>query len=568
MKSIDPLLEQYYNDRLKMFPMEATTNGDNRYNHLLPIDISDSYRDSLRSFYKSYLDTLETYRRDDLNDDSRMSYDILTWDLKTALEGLRFKDNLMPVNQFWSLPLTFGQLGSGKSIQPFKTPEDYLNFLGRIHSFKNWCDTAIMNMERGVAAGEVHPRILMERVLPQFSSMIVNDVTQSIFYMPVKNMPKDFTEKDRKHLDSLYRIAIRDEIIPAYKKMHDYIKAEYIPHCRTTAGIGAIPGGKEYYNYLIRFWTTTTLTGDEIFEIGQKEVKRLREEMERVMKETGYKGDLKSFFQYLNTDKKFFPFQTEKEVLSAFESFHGRMEPHLKQLFDMVPKTKFEIRQTEKFREASASAEYQQGTADGTRPGIFYVPIPDPKKFNTYAMEDLFLHEAIPGHHYQISLQQENTSLPKFRRFIWYGAYGEGWALYTESLGKELGLYTDTYQYFGALSEEMHRAIRLVVDVGIHLKGWTRDQAIDYSLENEGESREAVTAEVERYMAIPAQALSYKIGQLKIRELRAKAEKELGSRFNISVFHDMILDSGCMPLAVLESRINNWLEHQKSMAQK
>jgi uncharacterized protein (DUF885 family) len=479
--------------------------------------------------------------------------------------GLPFKDYLRPVNQFWSLPLTFGQLGSGKSIQPFKTVEDYHNFLGRIQDFSAWCDTAIVMMKRGVETGEVNPRILMERVLPQFKSMLEDPVTKSIFYMPIVNIPKEFPEKDKKELDSLYRKAIGDEIIPAYRRMHDYIRDEYIPHCRTTAGIGALPGGKEYYNYLIRFWTTTSLSGDEIFNLGQAEVKRLREEMEKVKIETGYKGDLKSFFQFLNTDKKFFPYHTEKEVLAAFESIHTRMEPQLKHLFDMVPKTKFEIRQTEKFREASASAEYSQGTPDGSRPGVFYVPIPDPKKFNTFGMEDLFLHEAIPGHHYQISLQQENTTLPKFRRFIWYGAYGEGWALYTESLGKELGLYTDTYQYFGALSEEMHRAIRLVVDVGIHLKGWTREEAIAYSLENEGESEEAITSEVERYMAIPAQALSYKIGQLKIRELREKAEKELGSHFNVSIFHDMILDSGCMPLAVLESRINQWIVHQKSL---
>jgi uncharacterized protein (DUF885 family) len=398
--------------------------------------------------------------REQLDESQQISYDILKWDLETALEGLRFKDYLRPINQFWSLPLTFGQLGSGKSIQPFKTVEDYHNFLGRIRGFTAWCDTAIVMMKRGIESGEVHPRILMERVLPQFKSMDVADISSSIFYMPVANMPKDFPEREKKNLDSLYRSAIQHEIIPAYRKLYDFILGEYIPHCRSTAGISAIPGGKEYYNYLIRFWDTTSLTGDEIFELGKSEVKRLREEMEKVKNESGYKGDLKSFFRFLNTDKQFFPYRTEKEVLAAFESIHTRMEPQLKHLFDMVPKTKFEIRQTEKFREASASAEYSQGTPDGSRPGVFYVPIPDPTKFNTFGMEDLFLHEAIPGHHYQISLQQENTSLPKFRRFIWYGAYGEGWALYTESLGKELGLYTDTYQYFGALSEEMHRAIR------------------------------------------------------------------------------------------------------------
>jgi uncharacterized protein (DUF885 family) len=335
-----------------------------------------------------------------------------------------------------------------------------------------------------------------------------------------------------------------------------------MPACRSTAGIGDIPQGKEYYSYLIRYWTTTNMTADEVFNLGQREVKRLRTEMEKLKDLTGFKGDLKVFFSHLHKDKQYFPFTTAADVIDSFENIHATMQPRLSKLFDMVPETKFEIRQTEKFREASASAEYNQGTPDGTRPGIFYVPVPDAKKFNTFAMEDLFLHEAIPGHHYQISLQQENDSLPEFRRFTWYGAYGEGWALYAESLGKELGLYTDPIQYFGALSEEMHRAIRLVVDAGMHTKGWTREQAIQYSLENEGESEEAITSEIERYMAIPAQALSYKIGQMKITALREKAKKELGAKFSIAQFHNAVLESGCLPLAVLERKIDKWIKSQ------
>ena len=565
MKSISNLFEQYYDERMQLFPLEATTNGDNRYNNILPADISDSYRDTIKVFYQTFLDSLNTYKRNELPENDQISYDILKWDLETALEGLRFHDNLRPINQFWSLPLTFGQLGSGQSNQPFKNINDYENFLGRVNGFEMWCDTAIANMKKGMALEEVNPKVLMERVLPQLEAMLVSDVTKSVFYLPVKNIPSETNFRDKNRIDSLYKSAISKQIIPSYKRLYDFIKDEYIPKCRATSGIGAIPHGKEYYNYLIKYWTTANMTADEIFDLGQKEVKRLREEMEKLKIETGYKGNLKLFFAYLNSDKKFFPYHTEKEVLADFESIHRKTEPKLKRLFDMVPKTKFEIRQTEKFREASASAEYNQGTPDGSRPGIFYVPVPDPAKFNTFGMEDLFLHEAIPGHHYQISLQQENTSLPKFRRFIWYGAYGEGWALYTESLGKELGLYTDAYQYFGALSEEMHRAIRLVVDVGIHVKGWSREQAIQFSLDNEGESVEAITSEIERYMAIPGQALSYKIGQLKIRELRLKAEKELGAKFQVAIFHDVILDNGCLPLAVLYARINEWIKHQKTM---
>jgi len=563
MTSIHEFFESYYNEHNRLFPMNATVNGDNRYNDLFPNDISQAYRDTLRNFYSVYLDSLKHYNFNSLDANDQTSYEILKWDLEMALEGLKFQDYLMPINQFWSNTLTFPQYGSGESNQPFKTVQDYDNFLKRIDGFVVWCDTAIENMKRGMAAGIVYPKVLMERVLPQMKTMIVKDAKESIFYMPIEKMPKEFSDADKSRLDSAYRNAILSKIVPVYSRMHDFIKDEYIPKCRTTAGISNIPGGNEYYQYLIKFWTTTTLTANQVFEIGQGEVKRLRAEMEKIKDESGFKGDLKSFFTYLNKDKKFFPFTAPKQVLDSFEHIHSQMQPQLNKLFDKVPKTKFEIRQTEKFREASASAEYNQGTPDGSRPGIFYVPVPDPKKFNTFGMEDLFLHEAIPGHHYQISLQQENDSLPKFRRFNWYGAYGEGWALYTESLGKELGLYNDPIQYFGALSEEMHRAIRLVVDVGMHTKGWTREQAIQFSLDNEGESEEAITVEVERYMAIPGQALSYKIGQMKIRELRSKAEKELGAKFNIASFHDAVLESGCLPLSVLEAHIDKWIASQK-----
>ena len=563
MKPIAEFFETYYNEHNRLFPMSATTNGDNRFNDLLPDDISLAYRDTLKHFYQQTLDSLQAYDYQTLSPNDKVSFDILKWDLDMSLEGLRFNDYLMPINQFWSLTIVFPQYGSGQGNQPFKTVKDYDNFLHRIDGFAIWCDTAIANMKTGISKGYVYPKVLMERVLPQLKSMVTGDVSKNIFYMPVMNMPKDITPDEHARIDSAYKNAISGKIIPSYQKLYDFIKTDYIPACRSTAGISSIPDGKAYYDYLIRFWTTTNMTADEIFNLGQQEVKRLHAEMEVIRNQVGFKGDLKSFFTYLNKDKKFFPFTTPKEVLDSFENIHARMQPQLNKLFDKVPKTKFEIRQTEKFRESSASAEYNQGTADGTRPGIFYVPVPDARKFNSFGMEDLFLHEAIPGHHYQISLQQENDSLPRFRRFNWYGAYGEGWALYTESLGTELGLYQDPIQHFGALSEEMHRAIRLVVDVGMHVKGWTREQAIQFSLENEGESEEAITSEVERYMAIPGQALSYKIGQLKIRELRAKAEKELGSKFNVASFHDAVLENGCLPLGVLESMINAWIEAQK-----
>ncbi|MDB5227784.1 MAG: hypothetical protein JWN78_1977 [Bacteroidota bacterium] len=561
--SFDSLLSRYYNERMHLYPLESTENGGIQYNDLLPNDLTAAFRDTQKVFYDKYRDLLSQYDVSKLNADQLTSYNTLKWTLQIESEGLKFKTYLTPISQMWSLPLSFGQLGSGQGIQPFKTVKDYEDFLKRMAAFKVWCDTAVENMREGIAIGYTNPRLIIERTLPQMNSMAVGDVKLHLFYQPIKNMPASISAADKARLDTLYQKSIKEYIIPSYKKLYDFIKDEYIQKCRTTAGIGALPEGKELYNYLIRNYTTTDLTGDSVFNIGMSEVKRIRTEMEKVKDETGYKGDLKSFFAYLNTDKKFFPYHSVNEVLDAYRKIHTTMEPQLKKFFDVVPKTKFEIRETEKFREASASVEYQGGTADGKRPGIFYVPVPDINKFNYFVMEDLFLHEAIPGHHYQISLQRENKSLPEFRKYSWNSAYGEGWALYTEYLGKELGLYKDPYQYFGYLSKQMHRAIRLVVDAGMHAKGWTREQAIQFSLDNESESKDAITVEVERYIAIPAQALSYKIGQMKILELRVKAEKELGAKFNVAKFHDAVLDGGCLPLAVLETKIDNWITEEK-----
>ncbi|HYP16268.1 MAG TPA: DUF885 domain-containing protein, partial [Opitutus sp.] len=313
----------------------------------------------------------------------------------------------------------------------------------------------------------------------------------------------------------------------------------------------------------IRFWTTTDRAPDEIHEIGLAEVARIRREMEAVQAKVGYQGTLFDFLNFVATDPQFAPFRTEDEVLNAYREVDARLRPALPKFFGRIPRTPFEIRATESFRAATASAEYQPAAADGSRPGVFYVPIVDPRQIRNTRLENLFLHEAIPGHHFQISTVLERTDLPRFRRFGWNSAYVEGWALYTESLGEELGLYTDPYQYLGMLLAEMHRAVRLVVDTGLHAKGWTREQALRYSVEQEGGTEQKYVAEIERYMAAPGQALSYKLGQLKIIELRRRAEAELGARFDVRAFHDHILEEGSLPLAVLESRFATWLAAQR-----
>lgn len=561
--SLDSLLNRYHEERLLLSPFDATMAGDNRYNDLLPNTLTAGYRKQVGDFYTRYRTQLTAFDRNALSRDDQMNYDVLLWECDITLEGLKFKDYLTPFNQFWGMHLMIGTLASGSSIQPFKTVKDYDDWLSRLNAYVEWSDTAIVNMRKGIAEKYVIPKVLAEKVIPQLASFDHGPVKDHLYYSPVKNFPADFSAEDKTRLTKAYEDIIQSKIIPAHKKLKDFMVKEYLPACRASTGIDALPEGKEYYTYMIKVFTTTTKSADEIFALGKSEVDRITKEMESVKEQVGFKGDMKAFFNHLRTRKELMPFTKPEQVIANFNAIHEKMKPNLAKLFDKTPKTLFEVKRTEAFREASASAEYNPGSQDGTRPGVFYVPIPDVEKYNVLSDEDLFLHEAIPGHHYQNSLQMENTSLPQFRRLLGYSAYSEGWGLYTESLGKELGLYTDPYQYFGMLSAEMHRAIRLVVDAGIHTQGWTREQAIQYSKDHEAETEESIVSEIERYMAIPGQALSYKVGQLKIRELRAKAEKELGDKFNIAQFHNQVLDSGCIPLNVLEQKIDRWVESVK-----
>lgn len=562
-KELKAVLENYYENRLKLYPIDATFAGDERYNNILPNTLGDAYISEIKAFYEKYKKELTKFDSEKLSENDKLSKSILEWECNINLEGLNFREELLPINQFQSFPLTIGQLASGSSAQPFKTIKDYKNWLQRLNAFNDWIVTAEARMREGVAKGYVLPKALTEKVIPQIKDLANADLKNNLFYSPLKNFPKSFSETDKKTLTNDYTKVISEKLIPSLTSLHNYLKTDYLKASRTSTGIAAIPDGEKYYNFLIKRYTTTDLTADQIHQIGLKEVARISAEMEKVKNQVGFKGDLKSFFNYVRDRKELMPFTKPQQVIDNFNAIHEKMKPNLEKLFDLKPKTPFEVKRTEAFREASASAEYNQGSIDGTRPGVFYVPIPDVTKYNIYADEDLFLHEAIPGHHYQISLQQEDTSLPSFRKTIWFNAYGEGWALYTESLGKELGLYQDPYQYFGMLSAEMLRAVRLVVDTGMHTKGWTREQAIQYSIENEAEPLQSIVAEIERYMAIPGQAVSYKIGQLKIRELRSKAEKELGSKFSIKEFHNQVLESGCLPLKILEEKIDVWIKNTK-----
>jgi uncharacterized protein (DUF885 family) len=562
-ENFSALTKSYFDDKNALDPLGATQNGQNEYNDQLQFEMTTSFRKAQLAFFNKYQTALDKVKEATLTPEEKNSYEIIKWEVEVGKELLQQPTNLMPIHQFWGTHLTMGQYAGGTSAQPFKTEKDYTNFLTRMEKYSVWLDSAMVYMKKGIEQGVVLPKALTVKVIPQFADMPTAAIEDNLFYSSIKLIPSTFSEETKKELTAKYTAAINDKLIPQFKKMASFLQNEYLPASRATSGVGSLPFGKELYTTYAKQWTTTEMTPEEIHALGLKEVARLNSEMEKVKTQVGFEGTLLEFFDYVRNKPELKPFTKPEEVIANFERIHAIIKPNVDKLFSLQPKTKFEIRRTEAFREKTASAEYSQGAADGSRPGVFYVPIPDIQEYNMYGDEDLFLHEAIPGHHFQISLQQENESLPDFRKYNWFGAYGEGWALYAESLGKELGLYTDPYQYFGMLGNEMHRAVRLVVDTGMHSKGWTREQAIQFSMENEAESEAAITTEIERYMAIPGQALSYKIGQLKIMELRKRAQDKMGTKFDIRKFHEKVLESGVMPLALLEKKIDTWINESK-----
>jgi uncharacterized protein (DUF885 family) len=400
----------------------------------------------------------------------------------------------------------------------------------------------------------------MEKVLPQLDAMIVTKVQDSQFYAPVKNFPAAIPQADRERLTAQYAQVLENKVLPAYRRLRDFVRNDYLPKTRATVKWTALPDGAAWYAFQVQEHTTTALTPAEIHDIGLSEVARIRGEMDRVRQQVGFQGDLEAFFTFLETDPRFY-FTRGEDLLDGYRTLKTRIDAALPKLFSVFPKADYEVREVEAFRAASAAgAYYQQPSADGSRPGIFYVNTFNLKAQPKYGMETLSLHEAAPGHHFQVTIQQELEGLPRFRRFGGdYTAYVEGWALYAESLGKELGLFTDPYQWFGRLNDEMLRAMRLVVDTGLHDKGWSREQSIKYMLDNSTLAESDVISEVERYIAWPGQALGYKVGDLRIQGLRRKAQAELGTKFDVRDFHREVLSDGAVPLEVLEAKIDRWV---------
>jgi uncharacterized protein (DUF885 family) len=553
---------------LKLSPISALVRGDLRYADQFGDYITDDYLAAVDSKAEAELARLRAIDRAALAPKEQIACDVFRYQTEFALsasaQGLTPIFQRLPIDHFNGLHAFFPDLSSGQGVAPFKTVADYENNLKRWDGFILFLSRATAMMQDGMKLGYVQPKVVTENVIGQLDTQLKMPMDQNPYMLPVANFPKEFSDAEKTRLTATYKAAMTDKMLPAYRQLRDFMLKDYLPASRAAKpGLLSMKDGDKVYAYLIEQHTTTKLTADQIHNIGLAEVARILKGMEDVKTKVGFRGSLQELFEFIRTDPRF-KFKTKQDLINAYWDVDKRLKNEVPKLFSLVPKSPLDIRPVPEFLEKNqAGAYYQQGTPDGSRPGVFYANTYDLPSRTSPGVETLFLHEAVPGHHFQISLAQEDDSLPPFMRFEGNTAYVEGWALYAESLGLELGLFKDPYQLQGRYDDEMMRAMRLVVDTGLHAKGWTREQAIKYMLDNSAMGKTDATSEVERYIAIPGQALAYKIGELKIRELRTRAEQQLGDKFDIKQFHAQVLDTGALPLAVLESKIDGWITSVK-----
>ena len=553
---------------LERNPQSAIGRGDLRYADRFGDYISDEYYSGERAAAERDLAALRAIPRAELNATDQIAYDTFEFETKDALRELQpdflAVTAVRPLNHFFGYHTYYATFASGKGTAPFKTLEDYDNNLKRHKGFVTYLDRAIARFRQGEQTGVVETKMTVRNMIEQLGAQLKLKPEQSPYYGPIKQFPDSIGAADRARLTREYRAAITGEIYPALTRLRDFLKTEYLSQAREGVGLLYMKGGQGLYRHLVKSHTTLPMSPEDIHQLGLGEVARITGEMEKIRTEVGFKGNLAKFFDHIRTSKNF-QAKSREELTQGYYAMQKKVEPKLGELFLTMPKAPLEIRPYDPFREKfEAGASYEEGSADGSRPGVFYFNAYDLPARNTTEMTTLFLHEGEPGHHFQISLAQENEALPPFMRFGGNTAYVEGWALYAETLGYEMGLYTDPYQRFGTLNDEMLRAMRLVVDTGLHAKGWTRDQAIDYMLNHSGMSRTDATAEVERYIVLPGQATAYKVGSLTIQRLRKKAEAELGPKFDIREFHAQVLNTGALPLAILEQKIDRWIAERKA----
>ena len=540
-------------------PVAATSFGDPRYNDRWP-DLSSAALERSHALDRRVLAELAGIPRDSLPATEQLNYDLFEREYRNRTDAYPFKPYLFSFTHRESLPVA----SEIAELITFDTVNDYEDWIARMQRFGTYVDQNIALLQQGLRERRTQPLAVMRRVPSQIAQQLVERPEDSPFFKPLRESPASIAAAERERLTTRARAAIAEVVIPAFRRLDQFFAKDFLPKLRQTDGVWDTTDGTSYYQNRIRYHTTTSLTADEIHEIGLKEVARIRGEMNKIIALLGFKGTFQDFVTYLRTDPKFY-YKTGDELFEAYLAVSKRIDPELVKLFGKIPRTPYGVRAIPMTSAPNTTtAYYQPPSLDGTRAGYYYVNLYRPEVRPKYEMEVLSVHEAVPGHHFQIALAQEQGDLPLFRRNAGYTAYVEGWALYTESLGEDLGLYTDPYSKFGQLTYDMWRAVRLVVDTGIHHKRWTRQQAIDYFKANAAKTEADIVNEIDRYISWPGQALAYKIGQLKIRALRAEAEQRLGARFNVREFHDTVLASGAVPLDVLERTMRGWIESKLS----
>ncbi|MCJ7557995.1 MAG: DUF885 domain-containing protein [Gammaproteobacteria bacterium] len=548
------LFDQAWEYELASNPQMASSMGDARYNHLWQ-DLSIKALTEGHLAEGQFLVQLSGIHRDRLPEEEQLNYDLFQQTYQQRLDAWQYQTWLMPVNQRGGVQ-TADQLADAMR---FTTIKDYANWIARLRAVGVLVEQNIELMQQGVVDGWVQPRVIMQRVPAQIEIQIVSNPVDSGFYRPFLNFPDSISSEDQERLRQMARKSITEVVVPAYKKLQDFFVNQYLPACRDTVGAWALPDGRNFYEFRTRLYTSTDMTPDEVHQRGLEEVQRIRGQMQEIIDELEFEGSFKDFLEFLRTDPQFY-YQDPEQLYQAYLATAKRIDPELVNLFGRLPRNPYGVRP---IPEASApdttTAYYMPGAADGSRAGYYYVNLYRPETRPKYEIEVLTVHEAMPGHHLQISLAQELGEIPKFRRYQGATAFVEGWGLYSESLGSELGLYKDPYSRFGQLTYEMWRAVRLVVDTGIHYRGWSRQQAIDFFMENAAKSELDIVNEIDRYIAWPGQALAYKIGEIRIKELREAASTRLGDAFNIKEFHDVLLGAGALPLDLLSRRIDHWI---------
>jgi uncharacterized protein (DUF885 family) len=559
------IADRYFEDKLNLNPLEASgLTGEARFEGRLAITIAPQHLKKEQVVFQRVKRELTSVNEKKLSPADAMTWAVLKSEVEQEIEGAKFSRELMPIDQYGGLPVYLAQMGNGQNIQALKTSKNFDDYLKRLNQLPVWIDQAIANMREGIKRGVVQPKPLIVSGLPAIKALTETDLEKSTFTLATRNIPAELSAKERERIKRAYNDAVQKKLIPAAKKLHQFLETEYLPKTRDTAGIDALPNGAAWYAFRVKSETTTDMTPEEIHALGLKEVARIRAEMDKIR--VGYKftGTTTEFLKWHDNEPQFRPFKTEKEVLAAYAALNKKIAEKLPALFGRLPRAPLEIRPEPELTRATASDHYVQPAADGSRPGVFYAVIEKPAEYRNTGMTTLFLHEGQPGHHFHVALQQE-LPLPKFRKHSWVTAYGEGWALYAETLGREMGLYDDPNAYLGHLKDELLRAVRLVTDTGLHAKGWTREQTMQYMMDNEGVVEAEARRATERYMAWPGQALAYKVGSLKIQSLRERASQKLGAKFSLKEFHDLVLSDGALPLSVLEAKVDAWIaERQKA----